>query len=371
MAMEALHTIKKPESPWLNELLQRDIPLIDIFQRQQLYTGDSVSSEFSEIFGLEKNYSDSKHLYSVGTVRSAGQTEIKIQSQKRQTEDKFQSQRCQSNREGSVSSYMISDLEAAALSGNDVSKMILPTKEQGALEGEASRQRSEERAYDRLQFSSSENSFKKSSGACRAALLDAHCKVGSAQNETDVKGALLEVPTLVGGIKKGRKRSRASRRPPTTVLEADSTNFRSMVQQLTGIHSSPLPLDALPRRGSYFSNFNVRGLSSQVRPSLGLGFGGQNVPEFFAGMPALQLVRQSLISKASNGHIYGDGLSSTETPSFSPSIHERDRMFPFNVLQGTTGISDGGPLKNIPVDRSCSMIQYLQYSDPASQSKIF
>ncbi|XP_010914245.1 uncharacterized protein [Elaeis guineensis] len=39
--------------------------------------------------------------------------------------------------------------------------------------------------------------------------------------------------------KSARRRSRASRRAPTTLLNTDTTNFRAMVQQFTGIPSGP------------------------------------------------------------------------------------------------------------------------------------
>lgn len=38
-----------------------------------------------------------------------------------------------------------------------------------------------------------------------------------------------------------KKRTRASRRAPTTVLTTDASNFRSMVQEFTGIPASPFP----------------------------------------------------------------------------------------------------------------------------------
>ncbi|XP_043702404.1 VQ motif-containing protein 22-like [Telopea speciosissima] len=39
--------------------------------------------------------------------------------------------------------------------------------------------------------------------------------------------------------KPNRRRSRASRRAPTTLLNTDTTNFRAMVQQFTGVPSTP------------------------------------------------------------------------------------------------------------------------------------
>ncbi|THF97584.1 uncharacterized protein LOC114315499 [Camellia sinensis] len=41
------------------------------------------------------------------------------------------------------------------------------------------------------------------------------------------------------GIKSSRKRTRASRRAPTTVLTTDTSNFRQMVQEFTGIPAPP------------------------------------------------------------------------------------------------------------------------------------
>ena len=66
-----------------------------------------------------------------------------------------------------------------------------------------------------------------------------------------------------------KKRSRASRRAPTTVLTTDTTNFRAMVQEFTGIpappFSSPFPRTRLDLFGSSVSS---RSLSSQMDPPL-------------------------------------------------------------------------------------------------------
>ncbi|KAJ4881808.1 VQ motif-containing protein [Raphanus sativus] len=47
-------------------------------------------------------------------------------------------------------------------------------------------------------------------------------------------------PNNIGVVKKTKKRSRASRRAPTTVLMTETSNFRAMVQEFTGIPSPPL-----------------------------------------------------------------------------------------------------------------------------------
>ncbi|KAG6539307.1 hypothetical protein ZIOFF_004472 [Zingiber officinale] len=68
--------------------------------------------------------------------------------------------------------------------------------------------------------------------------------------------------------KSGRRRSRASRRAPTTMLNTDTANFRSMVQQFTGIMSGPYPypiLDTVHSIRGY--NFNDPIISSSSSSS--------------------------------------------------------------------------------------------------------
>ncbi|XP_010941684.1 uncharacterized protein [Elaeis guineensis] len=67
-------------------------------------------------------------------------------------------------------------------------------------------------------------------------------------------------PAIEGRVgKSGRRRSRASRRAPTTLLNTDTTNFRAMVQQFTGIPS-----------GAYSSNYHQAG--DRGMTSFGLSF---------------------------------------------------------------------------------------------------
>ncbi|KAJ4982130.1 hypothetical protein NE237_032967 [Protea cynaroides] len=54
--------------------------------------------------------------------------------------------------------------------------------------------------------------------------------------------------------KPNRRRSRASRRSPTTLLNTDTTNFRAMVEQFTGLGSTPFATG--PQPGAAPSNFN-------------------------------------------------------------------------------------------------------------------
>lgn len=52
--------------------------------------------------------------------------------------------------------------------------------------------------------------------------------------------------------KSSRKRTRASRRAPTTVLTTDATNFRQMVQEFTGIPAQPFSASPYARRLDLF-----------------------------------------------------------------------------------------------------------------------
>ncbi|XP_060185136.1 uncharacterized protein LOC132614646 [Lycium barbarum] len=61
-----------------------------------------------------------------------------------------------------------------------------------------------------------------------------------------------------------KKRSRASRRAPTTVLTTDTTNFRAMVQEFTGIPAPPFTSSYFAPRTSRFDLF--AGASSNNNP---------------------------------------------------------------------------------------------------------
>lgn len=65
-------------------------------------------------------------------------------------------------------------------------------------------------------------------------------------------------------VRNPKKRSRASRRAPTTVLTTDTTNFRAMVQEFTGIPAPPFTSSHFPRtRLDLFGT----GTGSSIRPS--------------------------------------------------------------------------------------------------------
>ncbi|KAJ9177613.1 hypothetical protein P3X46_012814 [Hevea brasiliensis] len=61
-------------------------------------------------------------------------------------------------------------------------------------------------------------------------------------------------------VRNPKKRSRASRRAPTTVLTTDTTNFRAMVQEFTGIPAPPFTSSPFPR-----SRLDLFGTASTLR----------------------------------------------------------------------------------------------------------
>ncbi|GMI67667.1 hypothetical protein like AT5G65170 [Hibiscus trionum] len=63
-------------------------------------------------------------------------------------------------------------------------------------------------------------------------------------------------------VRNSKKRSRASRRAPTTVLTTDTTNFRAMVQEFTGIPAPPFTSLPFPR-----TRVDLLGTSSTMRPT--------------------------------------------------------------------------------------------------------
>ncbi|XP_020204148.1 uncharacterized protein LOC109789580 [Cajanus cajan] len=73
--------------------------------------------------------------------------------------------------------------------------------------------------------------------------------------ESGSRGAMLsvsaanndQVQTHTNVVRNPKKRSRASRRAPTTVLTTDTTNFRAMVQEFTGIPAPPFTSSPFPR----------------------------------------------------------------------------------------------------------------------------
>ncbi|KAG8387087.1 hypothetical protein BUALT_Bualt03G0216900 [Buddleja alternifolia] len=117
-----------------------------------------------------------------------------------------------------------------------------------------------------------------------------------------------------------RRRSRASRRTPTTLLNTDTTNFRAMVQQFTGGPAAPFV--ARPQLPSGGTTFNF---VQQIGPS---GAGAAVTPGsgFHMQYHQNQLLQQQQMYMIDNMHAGGrgggGGLSSHAPPGSSSSTNE-------------------------------------------------
>ncbi|GLT37217.1 hypothetical protein SLA2020_115490 [Shorea laevis] len=74
---------------------------------------------------------------------------------------------------------------------------------------------------------------------------------------------------ITAPVKNPKKRTRASRRAPTTVLTTDTSNFRAMVQEFTGIPSPPFSGSAYSRRLDLFSTAGAAMRSAHLDPLAG------------------------------------------------------------------------------------------------------
>ncbi|CAM0951176.1 unnamed protein product [Alopecurus aequalis] len=91
------------------------------------------------------------------------------------------------------------------------------------------------------------------SSSQRVAPADAGMGGGSAHQASDPSAAAAPAPAPPRG---SRKRARASRRAPTTVLTTDTSNFRAMVQEFTGIPNPPFAAGAVGPGASFNSRFD-------------------------------------------------------------------------------------------------------------------
>ncbi|KAK1405291.1 VQ domain-containing protein [Heracleum sosnowskyi] len=146
-----------------------------------------------------------------------------------------------------------------------------------------------------------------------------------------------------------RKRSRASRRTPTTLLNTDTANFRAMVQQFTGGSLASFPSTGPTSTSSYPIGTNF---------SLGIGTGQQYAnpnavmvprPGYNISQVQQQLQQQQhqfLFSKNDDHHAYLRGIERSTLPQMDASGVDGFRM---------DGVSSSVP----PIIRSSSSSQNL------------
>ncbi|CAI9758236.1 unnamed protein product [Fraxinus pennsylvanica] len=123
-------------------------------------------------------------------------------------------------------------------------------------------------------------------------------------------------------VRNPKKRSRASRRAPTTVLTTDTTNFRAMVQEFTGIPAPPFTSSPFPRgRLDLFgtpSSMRSSPLDTIQPPYLLRPFAQKvQLPTPFLSSASTS----SLFSSISNNNIITSGSSSTSAGTSTPSMN--------------------------------------------------
>ncbi|XP_021752170.1 homeobox protein 5-like [Chenopodium quinoa] len=120
-------------------------------------------------------------------------------------------------------------------------------------------------------------------------------------------------PTITGSGRNPKKRSRASRRAPTTVLTTDTNNFRQMVQEFTGIPSPPFTAFSTRARFDLFGGLG--GLTSSVvpPPTYLLRPFPQKIPPL--QQPPYLANNPSLPSHTTNNTSTIDGLGLSATPT--------------------------------------------------------
>lgn len=100
--------------------------------------------------------------------------------------------------------------------------------------------------------------------------------------------------------KNPRKRTRASRRAPTTVLTTDVSNFRQMVQEFTGIPAPPFPTAAASSSSSPYSRrFDLFSTALQYPPAAAAAAGFKlNPSPFPSPAPAPTVLNQAAIGSS-------------------------------------------------------------------------
>lgn len=148
----------------------------------------------------------------------------------------------------------------------------------------------------------------------------------------------LPPPNNIGVIKKTKKRSRASRRAPTTVLTTDTSNFRAMVQEFTGIPAPPLfnnnsvvnttrlntflGLSSSSPNSYNNSSLLLRPFAQKLLPTSSLLSGSQiqqyqNPNNSFENMNLQALLQAQISNPRSNDHDQF-GLGMLQSPSTTP-----------------------------------------------------
>ncbi|XP_026437933.1 probable serine/threonine-protein kinase DDB_G0276461 [Papaver somniferum] len=170
-----------------------------------------------------------------------------------------------------------------------------------------------------------------------------------------------------------KKRSRASRRAPTTVLTTDTSNFRSMVQEFTGMPTQPFTSSSslLFPRNTRLDLFSNSSTTSTIRSGGGGGGGdSSHLLRPFAQKP-LQ-VPPFLSSSTSSMVLNSNASASTSTTHTNPSMTSSSNVNNFQLLSDQLGFpSNKNNQSSLNMQTNPSLIPYqslLLQSNPINQS---
>ncbi|KAI3462059.1 hypothetical protein Pfo_018722 [Paulownia fortunei] len=134
--------------------------------------------------------------------------------------------------------------------------------------------------------------------------------------------------------------SRASRRAPTTVLTTDTTNFRAMVQEFTGIPAPPFNSSSFPR-----SRLDLFGTRSAALDAV------QPLPPYLR-RPFAQKIPSNHIKIAGLDEFgLGHGNHVTATPSGLPNLISSDQIAAQNDRNDNTDSNNAASWRNNGVSR--------------------
>ncbi|XP_022136476.1 uncharacterized protein LOC111008180 [Momordica charantia] len=121
--------------------------------------------------------------------------------------------------------------------------------------------------------------------------------LGSEQTERDSGGGGGGGGSGANVVRSSKKRPRASRRAPTTVLTTDTTNFRAMVQEFTGIPAPPFTSSSSPFARN--TRFDLFGTAAAAQPYLLRPFAQK--PAFLSPSPPSNFLAGNLQTPAFDG----------------------------------------------------------------------
>lgn len=132
-------------------------------------------------------------------------------------------------------------------------------------------------------------------------------------------------------VKNPKKRTRASRRAPTTVLTTDTSNFRAMVQEFTGIPAQPFSGSSYTRRLDLFGSGSGSGIKAGHVEPMGPLYPLRPTTQKFQPNPfvsssssvvdAIAAASTSTIGTSANDNAITTSISTASNTFNSPSIN--------------------------------------------------